>query len=114
MQAAVFPRLRDFARMVMCGMVAQYNEAPGADATGAPVGPNLGPVVRKRLRIQGFIVSDTGWGRYPAFRAEMLGHVAAGKMRPREDIVLGLARAPEAFIGMLSGKNFGKLVIAID
>ena len=113
-QAAVWPRLRDFGRMVMCGMVAQYNEAPGADASGAPAGPNLGPVVRKRLRVQGFIVSDTGWGRYPQFRAEMLGHIAAGKMRAREDIVHGLANAPQAFIGMLNGKNFGKLVIAID
>ncbi len=113
-QAAVWPRLRDFGRMVMCGMVAQYNEAPGADASGAPPGPNLGPIVRKRLRVQGFIVSDTGWGRYPQFRAEMLGHIASGRMRAREDIVHGLENAPEAFMGMLSGKNFGKLVIAID
>ena len=113
-QAAVWPRLRDFGRMVMCGMVAQYNEAPGADASGAPPGPNLGPIVRKRLRVQGFIVSDTGWGRYPQFRAEMLGHIASGRMRAREDIVQGLANAPAAFMGMLNGKNFGKLVIAID
>ncbi|OYW08610.1 MAG: NADP-dependent oxidoreductase, partial [Rhodospirillales bacterium 12-71-4] len=55
-QAAVFPRLNDFGRMVMCGMIAQYNTAAGAAATGAMPGPNLGPVVRKRLRIQGFIV----------------------------------------------------------
>ncbi len=113
-QAAVFPRFRDFGRMVMCGMIAQYNVAPGADASGAPPGPNLGPVVRKRLRIQGLIVSDTGWQRYPQFRAEMLGHIKAGKLRWREDVVQGLERAPEAFIGLLKGENFGKLVVAID
>ena len=113
-QAAVWPRLRDFGRMVMCGMIAQYNEAPGADASGAPAGPNLGPVVRKRLRVQGFIVSDTGWQRYPQFRAEMLGHVVAGKMIAREDVVRGLANAAQAFIGLLQGSNFGKLVVAVD
>ncbi len=113
-QEAVFPRLNDFGRMVMCGMIAQYNQAPGADAAGAPAGPNLGPVVRKRLRIQGFIVSDTGWPRYPAFRAEMLGHIRSRRMKVREDIVVGLANAPRAFMGLLEGRNFGKLVVQID
>ncbi len=112
-QEAVFPRLNDFGRMVMCGMIAQYNIAPGADATGAPPGPNLGPVVRKRLRIQGFIVSDTGWGRYDAFLAEMTPLIAEGRMRWREDVVEGLDAAPRAFIGLLQGENFGKLVVRI-
>lgn len=113
-QAAVFPRLRDFGRMVMCGMIAQYNEAPGADAAGAPPGPNLGPVVRKRLRIQGFIVSDHGWSRYGQFRAEVEGHIRAGRLRWREDVVDGLRNAPAAFIGLLKGANFGKLVVRVD
>jgi NADPH-dependent curcumin reductase CurA len=113
-QAAVWPRLNDFGRMVMCGMVAQYNEAPGADASGAPPGPNLGPVVRKRLRIQGFIVSDSGWQRYPRFRAEMLGWMREGRMKWREDVVEGLRAAPEAFIGLLKGANFGKLVVRVE
>ncbi|MBX6375364.1 MAG: NADP-dependent oxidoreductase [Acetobacteraceae bacterium] len=113
-QAAVFPRLRDFGRMVMCGMIAQYNEAPGSDAAGAPPGPNLGPVVRKRLRIQGFIVSDTGWPRYPQFRAQMVGWMKDGRIKWREDVVEGLRNAPEAFIGLLQGKNFGKLVVKVD
>jgi NADPH-dependent curcumin reductase CurA len=112
-QAAVFPRLRDFGRMVMCGMIAQYNEVPGADATAAPPGPNLGPVVRKRLRIQGFIVSDKGWGRYPQFRQDMLGWLRDGLVW-KEDVVDGLRQAPEAFIGLLQGRNFGKLVVAVD
>ncbi|MGK7865809.1 NADP-dependent oxidoreductase [Falsiroseomonas sp. E2-1-a20] len=112
-QAAVFPRLREFGRMVMCGVIAQYNTASGLAAHGAPPGPNLGPAVRKRLRIQGFIVSDTGWPRYPQFRAEMLGHIKAGRMQWREDVAHGLAAAPAAFIGMLEGRNFGKQVIAL-
>lgn len=112
-QAAVFPRFNLYGRMVMCGMIAQYNSAPGSNAVGAPPGPNLGPVVRKRLRIQGLIVFDS-WHRYPQFRAEMLGHIAAGKLRWREDVVQGLAKAPEAFIGLLQGRNFGKLVVALD
>ncbi len=113
-QAAVFPRFRDFGRMVMCGMIAQYNIAPGADAAGAPAGPNLGPVVRKRLRIQGFIVSDHGWQRYGQFRAVMLGLIRAGQLRWREDVVVGLPAAPGAFIGLLKGENFGKLVIKVE
>ncbi|MBB3897433.1 NADP-dependent oxidoreductase [Roseococcus suduntuyensis] len=112
-QEAVFPRFNDFGRMVMCGMIAQYNIAPGADAAGAPPGPNLGPVVRKRLRIQGFIVSDTGWGRYDAFLAEMTPLIAERRMRWREDVADGLAAAPRAFIGLLQGENFGKLVVRI-
>jgi hypothetical protein len=113
-QAAVFPRLREFGRMVMCGVIAQYNTASGLAAHGAPPGPNLGPAVRKRLRIQGFIVSDTGWPRYSTFRAEMLGHMKAGRMQWREDVAQGLAAAPTAFIGMLEGRNFGKQVVALD
>ena len=112
-QAAVFPRFRDFGRMVMCGMIAQYNEAPGADAAGAPPGPNLGPVVRKRLRIQGFIVSDTGWSRYGTFRQQMEGWIRDGRLRWREDVVQGLPNAPQAFIGLLKGANFGKLVVEV-
>ncbi len=113
-QAAVFPRFRDFGRMVMCGMISQYNTAPGAAAAGAPPGPNLGPVVRKRLRIQGFIVSDTGWPRYGQFRKEMLGHIKAGRIKWREDVAHGLANAPAAFMGMLEGQNFGKQLVALD
>jgi hypothetical protein len=107
-QREVFPRLNDFGRMVMCGMIAEYND------TQLRPGPNLMAAVRKRLRIQGFIVSDTGWPRYPEFRRAMLGWMAEGRMRWREDVVEGLRRAPEAFIGLLKGENFGKLVVRID
>jgi NADPH-dependent curcumin reductase len=107
-QQAVFPRLNDFARMVMCGMVAEYND------TSPRPGPNLMACVRKRLRIQGFIVSDSGWQRYGRFRAEMLGLVRDGRLKWREDVVDGLRAAPRAFIGLLKGENFGKLVVRVD
>ena len=107
-QAAVFPRLNDFGRMVMCGMIAEYND------TSPRPGPNLMACVRKRLRIQGFIVSDSGWQRYGRFRAEMLGWMRDGRLKWREDVVEGLRAAPQAFIGLLKGANFGKLVVRVD
>ena len=106
-QHAVFPRFNDFARMIMCGMISEYN-----DTTPRP-GPNLMSVVRKRLRIQGFIVSDD-WERYGEFRAVTAPLVKSGQLRYREDIVEGIDNAPAAFIGLLQGKNFGKLLVRLS
>src|SRR5712672_1191777 len=105
-QQAVFPRLNDFARMVMCGMISEYND------TSPRPGPNLGQVVRKRIKIQGFIVSDQRQ-RYGEFRAMAAPLVRAGQLKYREDIVAGLEQAPEAFIGLLQGRNFGKLLVRL-
>ena len=105
-QQAVFPRLNDFGRIVMCGMVAEYND------TEPRPGPNLMGAVRKRLRIQGFIVSDR-WQRFGEYRAMAAPLVRKGELKYREDIVEGLDRAPEAFIGLLQGRNFGKLLIKL-
>jgi NADPH-dependent curcumin reductase CurA len=105
-QQAVFPRLNDFGRMVMCGMVSEYN-----DVEPRP-GPNLMATVRKRLKIQGFIVSDQ-WQRFDEYRAMAAPLVRNGELKYREDIVEGLDRAPEAFIGLLNGRNFGKLLIKL-
>jgi NADPH-dependent curcumin reductase len=105
-QRAVYPLLNDFGRMIMCGMIAEYN-----DATPRP-GPSLVAAVRKRLKIQGFIVSD-----HAALRSEYLEMAAplvrSGQLKYREDIVEGIDNAPEAFIGLLQGKNFGKLIIKL-
>lgn len=106
LQGAVFPRLNDFGRMVMCGMIAQYND------TDPPAGPNLGPVVRKRLRIQGFIVSDQ-WQRLGEWRALAAPMLRDGRLMYREDIVEGLDATPAAFIGLLQGRNFGKLLVRL-
>ena len=105
-QQAVFPRLNDFGRMVMCGMVAEYN-----DLDPRP-GPNLMSAVRKRIKIQGFIVSDQ-WQRFAEYRAMAAPLLKSGELKYREDVVNGLDRAPEAFIGLLQGRNFGKLVVRL-
>jgi NADPH-dependent curcumin reductase CurA len=103
-QQAMFPRLNDFGRMVMCGMISEYND------TTPRAGPNLASVVRKRLKIQGFIVSDRRElaAEYRAMAAPL---VRSGRLKYREDIVAGLDNAPDAFIGLLQGRNFGKLLI---
>ncbi len=105
-QQAVFPRLNDFGRMVMCGMVSEYN-----DVEPRP-GPNLMSAVRKRLKIQGFIVGDH-WRRWGEYRAMAAPLVRSGELKYREDIVNGLDHAPEAFIGLLQGRNFGKLLVQL-
>ena len=105
-QQAVFPRLNDFGRMVMCGMVAEYN-----DVQSRP-GPNLMAAVRKRLKIQGFIVSDQ-WQRFGEYRAMAAPLVRSGALKYREDIVEGLEAAAEASIGLLQGTNFGKLLVRL-
>jgi NADPH-dependent curcumin reductase CurA len=106
-QQAVFPRLNDFGRMVMCGMVSEYNDAEPRPA------PNLMAAVRKRLKIQGFIVSDQ-WQRFGDYRAMAAPLVRSGELKYREDIVEGLDRAPDAFIGLLQGRNFGKLLVKLS
>jgi NADPH-dependent curcumin reductase len=105
-QQAIFPRLNDFGRVVMCGMVSEYN-----DVEPRP-GPNLMAAVRKRLKIQGFIVSD-GWQRFGEYRAMAAPLVRRGELKYREDIIDGLDQAPEAFIGLLRGRNFGKLLVKL-
>jgi NADPH-dependent curcumin reductase CurA len=105
-QQAVFPRLNDFARMVLCGMVSEYN-----DREPRP-GPNLMTAVRRRLRIQGFIVSDQ-WRRLGEYRAMAAPLLRAGRLKYREDLVDGLDNAPAAFIGLLQGRNFGKLLVRL-
>jgi NADPH-dependent curcumin reductase CurA len=106
-QEAVFDLLNPFARVAMCGMVSQYNADP------FPPGPNLGFVVGKRVLIQGFIVSDKP-ERIAEWRALAAPWVLDGSLRYREDEVEGLEQAPEALAGMLSGRNFGKLVVRVS
>ena len=106
MQAAVYPQLNDFGRVVMCGMVAEYND------TKPRPGPNLMAVVRKRLHIQGFIVTDKP-ERFAEWRALAGPWVAEGSLHFREHVVDGLENAPDAFIDLLRGHNFGKLVIRV-
>jgi NADPH-dependent curcumin reductase CurA len=105
-QAAVFEQLNPFARVAMCGMVSQYNEHT------MPPGPNLGFVVGKRVLIQGFIVSDRP-ERMTEWRAMAEPLVADGSLVYREDVIDGLENAPDALTGILSGRNFGKLLVRV-
>ncbi|GAB0114058.1 NADP-dependent oxidoreductase [Acidisoma sp. C75] len=106
LQRAVYPLLNPFGRVVMCGMVAEYND------TKPRPGPSLMAVVRKRLRIEGFIVTDKP-ERFAEWRALAAPWVAEGSLRYREHVVDGLENAPDAFIELLRGHNFGKLVVRV-
>lgn len=108
---AVFPLLNTFARIPVCGLVAQYN------STGPFDGPDRLPVLMrdvltKSLTIRGFIQREFQAQR-PAFYREMAEWIAEGRVKYKEDIVDGLEHAPEAFIGLLEGRNFGKLVVRV-
>jgi NADPH-dependent curcumin reductase CurA len=70
-------------------------------------------MLRQRIKMQGFIVFDDSGPRWSEFADAMGQWVREDKVQVREDIVFGLENAPEAFIGMLTGKNFGKLVIQL-
>lgn len=105
-QEAVWPLLNEFARIPICGLIAQYN-----DAVPRP-GPNFRSVLSKRLTVRGFIVGDHA-SRWDDFFRDVSAWVLDGRIKYREDIVEGLERAPEAFIGQLQGRNFGKLLVRV-
>jgi len=105
-QQAVWPLLNDFARVPVCGLIAQYN------LTSPMGGPDMFSVLRKRLLLRGFIVSDFAAKR-DEFLREAGEWLRAGRLKYREDVVEGLERAPAAFLGLLQGKNFGKLVVKV-
>jgi len=109
---AVLPLLNTRARIPLCGLIAQYNDTalpPGPDRMGLL----MRTVLTKRIRMQGFIIFDDYGPRFGEFLATMSEWVRQGKIRYREDVVDGLQNAPQAFIGMLEGRNFGKLVVRV-
>ena len=98
-------RVNPFARVAVCGLIASYNGEPTAL-------PDMRTVLVMRVRIQGFIVSDH-LDIWPEALKELAGHVATGRLKYRETISAGLESAPEAFIGLLQGRNFGKQVVKL-
>ena len=102
---AVLLRVNAFARIALCGMIAGYDGAPLPLAHPALILTN-------RLRVEGFIVSEH-MQLWPQALAELAGLVASGRLRPRESVAQGLERAPEAFLGMLKGRNFGKQLVKL-
>jgi NADPH-dependent curcumin reductase CurA len=110
---AVLPLLNKFARVPVSGLVAQYNAAsPGNGPDRLP--NTMREILSKSLTVRGFINYEFAAEHYPAFLREVGAGIADGRIRYREDIVDGLERAPEAFIGMLEGRNFGKLIVQVN
>ncbi len=108
---AVLPRMNNFGRIPLCGLIAQYNMtelAPGPDRTASVMRAFL----TKRLTVRGFIVGDFA-SQAGEFQREMAAWVREGRIRYREDVVDGLENAPAAFIGLLEGRNFGKLLVRL-
>jgi NADPH-dependent curcumin reductase len=109
---AVMPLLNTSARIPLCGLISQYN------ATELPSGPDRlsllqGLLLRKRIKMQGFIVFDDYGHRYNEFSEQMGAWVAEDRITYKEDIVHGLENAVDAFKGLLVGENFGKLVVEV-
>jgi len=109
---AVLPLLNDFARVPVCGLVAQYNGTPNDDRTDR-LPATVRQILSKRLMLRGFIYYDFAKEHFSEFLREVGPGVADGRIRYREDIVDGLDKAPEAFIGMLEGRNFGKAIVRV-
>ncbi|MNB87173.1 NADPH-dependent curcumin reductase [compost metagenome] len=109
---AVLPLLNTSARVPVCGLVSGYN------ATSLPDGPDrlpllMGTLLKKRIRMQGFIIGQDYGHRIDEFQQEMGAWVKAGKLQYREQLIDGLESAPASLIGLLEGKNFGKVVIQV-
>ena len=109
---AVVRRLNRFARVPVCGLIAGYN------ATEAAAGPDQLPGFMRRvltmsLTVRGFIQDEFVPSHHDAFLTDMAGWIRDGSVRNREDVVDGLENAPEAFRGLLVGRNFGKLLVRV-
>ncbi|NWA04860.1 NADP-dependent oxidoreductase [Pseudomonas gingeri] len=109
---AVRPLLNDFARIPVCGVIAHYNDAsPSASVDRLPA--TMRDILTKSLTVRGFIQHEFVDRQQADFLNEAAQWIAQGKLKWREDIVDGLAQAPQAFIGLLQGKNFGKLIVRL-
>ena len=102
---AVLGRMNAFGRVALCGMIAGYDGAP------VPIS-NSTVILRSRLKVQGFIVFDQP-ATVPWALAELGALVASGRLRYRETVAAGLDAAPEAFLGLLKGRNLGKQLVKL-
>jgi NADPH-dependent curcumin reductase CurA len=102
---AALARTNPFARIALCGMIAGYN------GDEVPI-RNARLLLLRRLTLQGFIITEQ-MQDWPQGLAELGALVADGKLKYRETVAQGLAAAPEAFIGLLKGENFGKQLVRL-
>jgi NADPH-dependent curcumin reductase CurA len=101
----VLSRMNAFGRVALCGMIAGYDGQPMAITE-----PRL--LLTQRLKLQGFIVSEH-MSLWPGALKELGGLVASGQLKYRESVAQGIAAAPEAFLGLLKGRNFGKQLVKL-
>jgi NADPH-dependent curcumin reductase len=110
--SAVLPLLNDFARVPVCGLIAHYND------TGLAQGPDrmahlMRSILIKHLTLRGFVVNDFA-AHADDFLRDVGTWLTEKRIKYREDVVDGLDKAPEAFIGLLNGRNFGKLLVRVN
>ncbi len=105
---AVLQQINTFARISVCGQISQYNLA---EPELAP--RNMGVLIQKQARMEGFLVFQFA-SRHEHARQRMAAWIRGGDLRYKEDVVDGLENAPEAFIGMMTGENFGKLLVRVS
>jgi NADPH-dependent curcumin reductase CurA len=102
----ILRRMNPFGRIPLCGVISQYNATQ-------PYGmKNTRSLLINRIKLQGFLVFDYS-ARWPAVTEVLSQWVSEGKIKYRETVAEGLRSAPEAFIGMLAGKNFGKQIVKL-
>lgn len=104
---AVFHKMNDFGRIALCGAIAEYQ-----DTKPRPGPEKMFTMVQRRMLMQGFIISDH-MAQMGEFVREAGQWIKDGKLRYHETVVAGLDKAPAAFIGLLKGENFGKLIVKI-
>ena len=104
---ATLNNMNPFGRIAACGMIGTYN-----DAEPVPGPNNLMLIVGKKVRINGFIVSDHVDQR-AAFLTDMEQWIKEGKIQSRETVVSGIENAVDAFLGLFNGQNFGKMVVKL-
>ena len=104
---AAIGALRTYGRVVACGSISRYNDA---EPTAGP--RNMFMVVTKRLRLQGYIISDH-FDRFGEFAREAAEWVRDGRLQYRETVVDGIENAPRAFLGLLRGENIGKMLVKV-
>ena len=109
---AVLPVLNIGARIPLCGLIANYNDPAPSHLPDRLAGV-MRTLLTKRIKIQGFIIFADYAARFDEFSNQMTAWLKEGKIKFREDIQTGLEVAPQAFIGLLEGHNFGKLIIRV-
>jgi NADPH-dependent curcumin reductase CurA len=104
---AALANARNFARFVICGMIAGYNDEGVGDAAR-----NLARIIINRISVRGFIVLDH-YDLLPEFTSQMTTWIAEGRIKSRDTVVEGLDKAPDAFLGLFSGENTGKMLVKL-